>query len=52
MTLDPGMHIVMHLVWFSKTRCDTDLAKRTGLWLCLEERIVRIENVVEEEEYN
>jgi hypothetical protein len=52
MTLDPGMHIVMHLVWFSKTRCDTDLAKRTGLWLFLEKRIVGIENVVEEEEYN
>jgi hypothetical protein len=29
------------------------LQRRTGLWLCLEkERIVGIENVVEEEEYN
>jgi hypothetical protein len=29
------------------------LQRRTGLWLCLEKMIVRIENVVvEEEEYN
>jgi hypothetical protein len=28
------------------------LQRRTGLWLCLEKRIVGIENVVEEEEYN
>jgi hypothetical protein len=28
------------------------LQRRTGLWLCLVKRIVRIENVVEEEEYN
>jgi hypothetical protein len=29
-----------------------DLAKKNCLWLCLEKRIVGIENVVEEEEYN
>jgi hypothetical protein len=29
-----------------------DLARRTGSWLCLEKRIVGVENVVEEEEYN
>jgi hypothetical protein len=28
------------------------LQRRTGLWLCLKKRIVGIENVVEEEEYN
>jgi hypothetical protein len=28
------------------------LQRRTGLWLCLKKRIVRVENVVEEEEYN
>jgi hypothetical protein len=28
------------------------LQRRTGLSLCLKKRIVRIENVVEEEEYN
>jgi hypothetical protein len=28
------------------------LQRRTGLWLCLEKRIVGIENVVEEEKYN
>jgi hypothetical protein len=28
------------------------LQRRTCLWLCLEKRIVRVENVVEEEEYN
>jgi hypothetical protein len=28
------------------------LQRRTGLWLCLEKRIVGVENVVEEEEYN
>jgi hypothetical protein len=28
------------------------LQRRTGLWLCLKKMIVRIENVVEEEEYN
>jgi hypothetical protein len=22
MKLDPGIHVGMHLVWFSKTRCD------------------------------
>jgi hypothetical protein len=26
--------------------------QRTGPWLCLKKRIARIENVVEEEEYN
>jgi hypothetical protein len=28
------------------------LQRRTGLWLWLKKRIVGIENVVEEEEYN
>jgi hypothetical protein len=28
------------------------LQRTTGLWLCLKKRIVGIENVVEEEEYN
>jgi hypothetical protein len=28
------------------------LQRRTGLWLCLRKRIVGIENVVVEEEYN
>jgi hypothetical protein len=28
------------------------LQRRTGLWLFLEKRIVGVENVVEEEEYN
>jgi hypothetical protein len=28
------------------------LQRRTSLWLCLEKRIVGIENVVEKEEYN
>jgi hypothetical protein len=28
------------------------LQRRTGLWSCLERKIVGIENVVEEEEYN
>jgi hypothetical protein len=28
------------------------LQRRTGLWLCLEKRIVGIEIVVEKEEYN
>jgi hypothetical protein len=28
------------------------LQRRTGLWLCVEKKIVGIENVVEEEEYN
>jgi hypothetical protein len=28
------------------------LQRRNGLWLCLEKRIVGIENVVVEEEYN
>jgi hypothetical protein len=28
------------------------LQRRTGMWLCLKKRIVGIENVVEEEEYN
>jgi hypothetical protein len=28
------------------------LQRRTSLWLCLEKRIVGIENVVEEEKYN
>jgi hypothetical protein len=28
------------------------LQRRTGLWLWLEKRIVGVENVVEEEEYN
>jgi hypothetical protein len=28
------------------------LRRRTGLWLCLEKRIVGIETIVEEEEYN
>jgi hypothetical protein len=29
------------------------LQRRTGLWLCLKKRIVRVQNVVvEEEEYN
>jgi hypothetical protein len=28
------------------------LQQKTGLWLCLEKRIVGIENVVEQEEYN
>jgi hypothetical protein len=29
-----------------------DLAKRTGLWFCLKKKIVRVQNVVEEEECN
>jgi hypothetical protein len=28
------------------------LQRRTGMWLCLKKRILGIENVVEEEEYN
>jgi hypothetical protein len=28
------------------------LQRRTGLWLCLKKRIVGIENIVEEKEYN
>jgi hypothetical protein len=28
------------------------LQRRIGLWLCLEKKIVGVENVVEEEEYN
>jgi hypothetical protein len=28
------------------------LQRRTGLWLCLKKRIMGIENVVVEEEYN
>jgi hypothetical protein len=28
------------------------LQRRTGLWLCLGKKIVGVENVIEEEEYN
>jgi hypothetical protein len=30
MKLDPGMHIVMHLVFLSKNRCDNRLTGRVG----------------------
>jgi hypothetical protein len=36
------------------SKCSTylTLQRITGLWLCLEKRIVGVENVVENEEYN
>jgi hypothetical protein len=36
----------------SKCSMYLTLQRRTGLWLCLEKRIVGVENVVVEEEYN
>jgi hypothetical protein len=36
----------------SKCSMYLTLQRRIGLWLCLEKKIVGIENVVEKEEYN
>jgi hypothetical protein len=36
----------------SKCSMYLTLQRRASMWLCLEKRIVRVKNIVEEEEYN
>jgi hypothetical protein len=40
------------LTMLSKCSMYLTLQRRTSMWLCLKKRIVGVENVVEEEEYN
>jgi hypothetical protein len=41
MKLDPGMHIVMHLVFFGKNRCDTG-AGGCGTTYITRDRVLRV----------